>query len=401
MTDTALLPIVTLKPRNAMPFFNRHPWVFKGAIGKVVGAPAPGAEVVVQSHEGKFIARGLFNPDSNIQVRLYCWEQSESLDAAFWTRRIEAAIRLRRDCVETPDSNAYRLIFSESDGLSGLTVDRYDEWLLVQLTSRALAERRELILDVLQERLSPRGIWLRTEKGIAEVEGLKLADGLLRGETPPRPLAIRENGLTFLVDVAEGQKTGAFLDQRDNRRVSARYCQGRRVLDLFSYSGGFGITAAKLGEAESVICVDSSQPALDAGRRNAEANGVSERIEFVRSDVFRYLEEAKARGEQFDVVVLDPPKMARQQAGIEQALRGYHSLNALAASLVKPGGILLTCSCSGRIGRQDFEMMLANVSTSLRRPLQVLEARGPASDHPVSPNCPENNYLKCYVCCVG
>ena len=286
MTESASLPIVTLKPRNAMPFFNRHPWVFKGAIGKVAGAPTPGAEVFVQSHEGKFIARGLFNPDSNIQVRLYSWEQPESLDAAFWTRRIDAAIKLRRDLIETPDSNAYRLIFSESDGLSGLTVDRYDEWLLVQLTSRALAERRELILDVLQDRLSPRGIWLRTEKGIAEVEGLKLADGLLRGETPPRPIAIRENGLTFLVDVAEGQKTGAFLDQRDNRRAMARYCRSRngeavRVLDLFSYSGGFGITAAKLGNATSVICVDSSQPALDAGQRNAEANDVRERIEFV------------------------------------------------------------------------------------------------------------------------
>ncbi len=395
----ATLPTIFLKPRRAQPFFNRHPWVFAGTIGRTTGDPQPGDEVLVRSAEGQFVARGLFNPDSNITVRLYTWDESQALYKEFWRARLDAALALRRDVINVADNTAYRLVFSESDGLSGLTVDRYGDWLLVQITSRALADRRDVLFDLLEERLQPRGIWLRTEKGIGESEGLKLADGLVRGEVPPRPLSIRENGLTFLVDVAEGQKTGAFLDQRENRLAVARLCSGKRVADLFCYSGGFGVTAAKYGAAH-VTCVDSSQPALDAAKLNAEANQLVDRMEFTRSDVFKYLEHAKAAGEQFDVVVLDPPKMARSQSGFDQAMRGYHSLNAMSASLLRPGGILVTCSCSGRVSREDFELMLANVATSIRRPIQILESRGQPPDHPVSPNCPENSYLKCYICRV-
>lgn len=399
-TSEATLPTVVLKPRRAQPFFNRHPWVFAGTISRLVGDPQPGDEVLVRSAEGQFVARGLFNPDSNITVRLYSWDESQALDSAFWASRLDAALALRRDVMVGDETTAYRLVFSESDGLSGLTVDKYGDWLMVQITSRALADRRDLLFDLLQDRLQPRGIWLRTEKGIGESEGLKLTDGLVRGEVPPRPLSIKENGLTFLVDVAEGQKTGAFLDQRENRAAVTRFTNGKRVLDLFCYSGGFGITAASRG-ASSVICVDSSQPALDAARVNADANQIGDRIEFVRSDVFKYLEQAKASGDQFDVVVLDPPKMARSQSGFDQAMRGYHSLNAMSASLLRSGGILVTCSCSGRVSREDFELMLANVATSLRRPIQILESRGQPPDHPVSPNCPENSYLKCYICRVA
>lgn len=399
-SSQAKLPTVFLKPRRAQPFFNRHPWVFAGTIGRTTGDPQPGDEVIVRSAESQFVARGLFNPDSNITVRLYSWDEPQALDTAFWASRIDTALALRRDVMQGDDNTAYRLVFSESDGLSGLTVDRYVDWLLVQITSRALADRREVLFDLLQERLQPRGIWLRTEKGIGESEGLLLQDGLIRGEAPPRPLSIKENGLTFLVDVAEGQKTGTFLDQRDNHAATARFCDGKRVLDLFCYAGGFGLAAASRG-ASHVTCVDSSQPALDAAKLNAEANQLSDRMEFTRSDVFKYLEQAKARGDQFDVVVLDPPKMARSQSGFDQAMRGYHSLNAMSASLIRPGGILVTCSCSGRVSREDFELMLANVATSLRRPIQILESRGQPPDHPVSPNCPENSYLKCYICRVS
>lgn len=398
LTDSSS-PIVTLKPRAAQPFFNRHPWVFTGAISRVSGQPVAGSEVVVKTFEGKFVARGLFNPDSNIRVRLYTWDEQQPIDSAFLAQQLDAALALRRAFFTSPLTTAYRLVFSESDGLSGLTVDKYDDWLLVQITSRALAERREVLFDLLQDRLQPKGIWLRTEKGIGESEGLQLNDGLVRGVEPPRPLRVLENGLAVMVDVAEGQKTGAFLDQRDNRVAAARFCKDARVLDLFCYAGGFGIHAAGAG-ACSVICVDSSQSALDSALTNATENQVADRIQCVRSDVFRYLEQARAAGEVFDVVVLDPPKMARRQAGLDQALRGYHSLNAMSASLVRPGGILVTCSCSGRVSRADFEMMLANVSTSLRRPIQILESRGQPADHPVSPNCPENSYLKCYICRV-
>lgn len=393
------LPIVVLQPRKAQPFFNRHPWVFAGAISRIVGQPQAGDEVLVETHDGRFIARGLFNPLSNIRVRLYSWDQDQSCDE-LWPQRLEAAITLREKLIQRDDTTAYRLVSSESDGVSGLTVDRYGDWLLVQLTSLALARRQEPLFDWLQHRLQPQGIWLRTEKGIGEAEGLELADGLVRGVAPPQPLPIRENGLTVFVDVAEGQKTGAFLDQRDNRRAVAAYSRNANVLDLFSYSGGFGIAAVALGHARHALCVDSSQPALTAGQRNAEANGVADRVLFERADVFKFLEAANSRNDRFDVVVLDPPKMARRQAGLEQALRGYHSLNVLAASLVKPGGILVTCSCSGRVSRDDFEMMLAQVATSLRRPIKILEARGPAPDHPATANCPESSYLKCYICCV-
>ena len=394
-------PVIVLRKRRAQPFLNRHPWLFAGAIHRVESEPADGDEVIVRSDEGHFVARGLFNSQSNIRVRLYSWHEEQPIDESLLRSRIGAAVSLRDGLFDGDENSACRLIFSEADGLSGLTVDRYGDWLLVQLTSLALATRSETIFDLLEERCQPLGIWLRTEKGIRKLEGLEQSDGLIRGEEPPRPILIRENGLTFLVDVAAGQKTGSFLDQRDNRRAAAGYVRGGSVLDLFSYAGGFGITAAKLGDAQSVVCVDSSEPALETARLNAAENGVEDRVEFVRSDVFRFLEAAIEGGQQFDTVVLDPPKMARQQKGVESALRGYRSLNELAAQVVRPGGTLVTCSCSGHVSRSEFQSVLARVSTTLDRPIQILEVRGHAPDHPVSPNCPENEYLKCLICRIA
>lgn len=394
------LPSVALKRKRATPFLNQHPWVFTGAVLSVKGSPAPGDEVVVRADDGRFVARGLFNSNSNIRVRLYSWDEDSPLNRDFWDERIKAAVSLRADFIQCEATTAYRLINSEADGLSGLTVDRYGDWLLVQLTSLALAERKEVLFDLLEEHCSPKGIWLRTEKGIRDLEGLSISDGLVRGEEPPRPLPVFENGLTFLVDVAEGQKTGYFLDQRDNRTATASYTSGHKVLDVFSYSGGFGITAAASGNAVSVICVDSSKPAIESARQNAEANGVSEKVEFVASDAFKYLEAARDEGALFDTVILDPPKMTRSASGAKSALRGYHSLNALAVSVLKSGGILVTCCCSGHISRDEFVRMLSGVATGSGRRIQILESRGHAADHPVSPNCPENAYLKCLICRV-
>jgi len=394
-------PTVIIRPRRAQPFFNQHPWVFAGAIAKIDGQPAPGDEIVVQSKDGKFIGRGLFNPNSNIRVRLYSWDESVELTKEFWDARIADAIALREALPGRSTNTACRLVASEADGLSGLTVDQYGDWLMVQLTSLALGTRREELFDLLQKHVTPRGIILRTEKGIRELEGLEQRDGLVRGEEPPRPMEIRENGLTFLVNVCTGQKTGCYLDQRDNRAAVARYVQGHRLLDLFSYSGGFGITAAKLGEAASVVCVDSSEPALELARSNAEANSVADRVECVQSDVFRFLKDAAARGDEYDTVILDPPKMARRQAGLAKALRGYHSLNELAVSVIRPGGLLVTCRCSGHVSREEFEQMLSGVATSSGRTIRILESRSQAADHPVSPNCPENRYLKCLICRVS
>lgn len=394
------LPSVALKQKRALPFFNQHPWIFTGAVLSVKGDPAPGDEVVVRADHGKFVARGLFNSNSNIRVRLYSWDEEVALDREFWNERIKTAVSLRSDFIQNEQTTAYRLINSEADGLSGLTVDRYGDWLLVQLTSLALAERKEILFDLLEEHCSPKGIWLRTEKGIRDLEGLSISDGLVRGEEPPRPVPIKENGLTFLVDVAEGQKTGYFLDQRDNRRAVARFTAGHKVLDLFSYSGGFGITAAVTGGAKSVMCVDSSKPALESAQQNATANDVVDKVNFAASDCFKYLEAARDEGAIFDTVILDPPKMTRSASGAKSALRGYHSLNDLAVSVLRPGGILVTCCCSGHISRDEFVRMLSGVATGSGRRIQILESRGHAADHPVSPNCPENAYLKCLICRV-
>ncbi len=395
------LPRLVLKPRRAGPFFNRHPWVFAGAIDRVEGDPVAGDVVDVISNTGNFVARGLYNPVSRIRARLYSWVEDQPLDDSFWRSRIEQAVALRQRLFHGgPAERACRMVFSEADGLSGMTVDRYGDYLLLQWTSFALAQRQPVILDALKSTLNPKGIWLRTEKGIGDMEGLEIRDGLLDGEAPPRPIVIEENGLQFSVDVVEGQKTGYFFDQRDNRRAAAAYAHNASVLDMFCYSGGFGIAAAALGGAREVLCVDSSQSALDIARSNAERNGVGDRMRFENSNAYRKLEELQQQGAKFDLVILDPPKMARNQNGVEKAVRGYFSLNRLAVDLLPPGGILVTCSCSGLVGRGEFEDMLRQVGMQSKRGLQILEARIQSPDHPVSPYCDETLYLKCYICRV-
>jgi 23S rRNA (cytosine1962-C5)-methyltransferase len=392
------LPRVILKPRRAQPFFARHPWVFSGAVTRVEGDPQPGAEVALVTDHGEFIARGLFNPHSNIQVRLYGWDARTPLDEAFWSSRLDEAIRLRRDILKlVGPTTACRLVFSEADGLSGLVVDCYGDWLSVQLTSLALASRREVLTRLLQEKLAPAGIWLRTERGIREAEGLEIADGLLTGEAPPRPLIIEEHGLQYGIDIVEGQKTGFFLDQRDNRLTATRYVRGGRVLDLCCYTAGFAMNAARHGGAREVLAIDVSEPALTMARANAERNELAESIRFEKSDAFKALENLREAGERFDVIILDPPKLARHSRGVPEALRGYHSLNRLAIEVLADDGILVTCSCTGYVERAMFENMLAEAALSARRRLQILEVRGASADHPTSVACAETDYLKCYI----
>lgn len=395
--STEALPQVILKPRRALPFFSQHPWVFAGAIGKFPKDLEAGDEVLVVSQEGKAIARGLFNPDSQIQIRLYNWKVDQPLDAAFWKQRIESAIAVRQHMFpEESTFKACRLIFSEADGLSGLTVDRFGDWLAVQFTSRALAKRSDLICDILTELLAPKGIWLRTEKGMTAAEGLTTADGLLRGEAPPRPLFIEENGLTYGVDVCEGQKTGFYYDQRDNRLAAARYLQGE-VLDVCCYTGGFAFNALKHGRATHVTGVDSSANVLKIAEQNAVLNELDSQCDFTQSDAQKYLESCQTK---YDGVVLDPPKFARSRGGLQRAAKAYFKWNLAAMNLLKPGGILVTCSCSGLVSRDDFVSYVAKAAIEAGRKVRILESRGQAADHPVSTTCPENSYLKCLICAV-
>jgi 23S rRNA (cytosine1962-C5)-methyltransferase len=389
-------PRVILKPKRAQPFFGRHPWVFAGAIEAATGEPADGGEVDLHSSAGNFIARGLYNSQSKIRVRLYSWEKERPLDRDFFRKRLDSAIRFRNDVLHLGDpAGACRLVFSEADGLSGMIVDRYGQWLALQFTSLALAQRREMFAELLVELLHPHGMYLRTERGIGKLEGLELHDGLLVGEAPPGPISIDEYELKFLVHVQEGQKTGFYLDQRENRQAVARLAAGRRMLDAFCYTGGFGLHAAKAGAAE-VLGIDASVPALNLARENARLNGL-ERVEFVAADVFEELARMQSLGRKFDLIVLDPPKFARARHAVPEALKGYRRLQKLALQMLSADGILVMCCCSGLITTEMLEDVLAQVAMDSGRDLQLLERRGPAPDHPVALSCRESGYLKCLI----
>jgi 23S rRNA (cytosine1962-C5)-methyltransferase len=392
-------PRVVLRPRRARPFYGRHPWVYPGAIAAVTGDPADGDEVDLVSHAGHFVARGIYNSQSKIRVRLYSWSPDTPLDRTFFRGRLADALDLRGRVLglDGPGQGC-RLVFSEADGLSGMTVDRYDRWLVVQFTALGLARRREMVAELLAELARPEGMYLRTERGIGRLEGLELQDGPLWGQLPAEPVPVEENGLRFLVHLAEGQKTGFYLDQRDNRQAAARLARGRRVLDAFCYTGGFGLHAARAG-AREVLGVDVSEPALELARANARLNGLPG-VTFVRGEVFTHLAGLAEAGDRFGMVVLDPPKFARSQGAVEEALRGYRRLNTLALRLLEPGGILVTCCCTGLITLAMLLDLLAQLAAEERRAIQVLECRGQAPDHPVAVTCPETQYLKCVLSCV-
>lgn len=390
---------VILRARQARPFYGRHPWVFAGAIDSVAGEPADGDEVELLTQKGEFLARGLFNSQSKIRVRLYSWLRDQALDEEFFRERLQTAIRLRERLGLNQPREACRLVNSEGDGLSGLVVDRFGSWLTVQFTSLALALRRAMFANVLSELIPSDGIYLRTERGISHLEGLELRDGPLRGSVPNGSTTIEEHGLIFHVNLAEGQKTGFYLDQRDNRQAVAKLAAGRRVLDAFCYSGGFGIHTAKAG-ATHVIGIDQSEPALDLARANALANGLQDRMNFVHADAFEDLQERIANGDSYGLIILDPPKFAQARDAVEDALRAYRRLQALAVRLLEPDGLLVTCCCSGLVTAGMLLEVLAQVAAEARCEVQLIEVRGAASDHPISVSCLESQYLKCVVACV-
>jgi 23S rRNA (cytosine1962-C5)-methyltransferase len=390
---------VVLRARRARPFFGRHPWVYAGAIDHVEGNPADGAAVDLYSHEGEFIAHGLWNSHSKIRVRLYSWSPDIPLDDNFFRERLTTAVHLRTAVLGlNQPGRACRLVFSEGDGLSGLTVDRYDRWLVAQFTALGLAVRREMLVELLAELCQPEGIYLRTERGIGGLEGLELQDGLLWGAVPTEPIEIEEAGVRFLVSLTLGQKTGFYLDQRDNRAAVVRFAAGRRVLDAFCYTGAFGLHAARAGAA-AVECVDASLPALTLAQENARLNGLTN-VSFAQADVFDYLERQVAAALSYDLIVLDPPKFARAQNAVDEALRGYRRLQGLAIRLLPVGGILVTCCCSGLITQDMLIEQLAELAAEQGRDIQILERRGQASDHPISVACLESSYLKCLICRV-
>jgi 23S rRNA (cytosine1962-C5)-methyltransferase len=382
---------------------NRHPWVFSGAVARIEGQPEEGQIVTVRDAAGTFLARGYLNRRSQIVVRLLSWDEGERIDEAFWTRRIAAAIVRRQALDQDPRTTAYRLIHAESDLLPGLIVDRYAGYLVVQCLTLGIAQRRDLLVDALVQALSPAGIYERSDVDVRAQEGLAPTTGLLYGGSPPPELDILEHGHRFAVDLAGGQKTGFYLDQRENRRALAGYAQGqgvrgRTMLDTFAYSGGFSIYAARAG-AGPITLLDTSSEALDLARRNLQANGQDlSAVSFDCGDVFEMLRLYRDEGRSFDLIVLDPPKFAPTRRHVDRAARAYKDINLLALKLLRPGGILFTFSCSGGVDASLFQKIVFGASVDAGRDVQVIEWLAQGPDHPVLLSFPESAYLKGLVC---
>ncbi|MEM6471388.1 MAG: class I SAM-dependent rRNA methyltransferase [Planctomycetota bacterium] len=390
---------VRLKPGRQFPFLARHPWVHAHALATETSEAFQRGDVVdVVDMDGNFLARGLVNPASRLRVRLYAFDDTTEIGPELWKSRIDAAIRRRKIASPAGPNEAERLVFSEADLLSGLIVDRYADCLGVQFTAGALMRFRGPILEELQKQTGCRQIVVRVDEKTAKFEGVEPEQGTHAIENRPLdgPVRYQQNGLQLEVDLEGGQKTGGYLDQRVNHDVSANYLRGKRILDVCCYTGGFGLVAAHRG-AEHVTSIDTSAAAIDAARAAAERNGVIDRMTFVREDCFDALKRLVDEGQSFDGVVLDPPRFAGTRHQVEQAIRAYTRLNAQAIDLLPSGGVLITCSCSGRVSRSDFMNMLADVGRKRKRDVILLENRGPAPDHPLAIACPESNYLKCVI----
>jgi 23S rRNA (cytosine1962-C5)-methyltransferase len=395
------MAVIRLKPGREKSVRNRHPWVFTGAIAGMRGPRPQGGEIVDVVDAGDaFLARGYYNAASQIAVRLLTWNADEAIDEGFWRRRIEAALERRRRYPAAADS-ARRLVYAESDGLPGLVVDRYGEWLVLQSLTLGIEVRKEMLVGLLAGMAAPRGIYERSDADVRAHEGLDDAVGPLWGETPDDAVIIDEGGLRFRVDLLRGHKTGFYLDQRENRRRVAAYCDdGAEVLNVFSYTGGFAVYAAAAG-AGRVTNLDSSADALAAARENARLNGLErEDDEYVAGDAFQVLRGYRDRGRQFDVIVLDPPKFAFSRAQVQAATRGYKDINMMAMRLLRPGGTLCTFSCSGLVSEDLFQKVLFGASVDAGREVRILERLGQGSDHPVLLTFPEAAYLKGFICRV-
>lgn len=376
------------------PVLHHHNWVYSGAIAKQDKGIQKSDIVQVCNSEGNFLAYGYYNEDSKIRVRLLEWDENVEINDAWWEEKILKAYALRKERVENEDTNAYRLIFSEGDALPGLIVDKYDEFLSVQFLTAGTDARKELITKLLQKNIPVKGIYERSDSNARGQEGLQMVVGNLFGEKPSSKLLIKENGLFFNTPIIEGQKSGYFLDQRENHKKVASYTKGKKVLDCFSYTGGFSLNAKHAG-AKEVWSVDSSAIATEAIKNNYLNNNLAfEEDKIITSDVFQYLRNAQNSNQHWDVIILDPPKLAPNRQNLPKAERAYKDLNLQAMLLMQPGDILATFSCSGSLSLEHFKQILAWAATDAGKELQFLEDLGHPVDHPVRAAFPESSYLK-------
>jgi 23S rRNA (cytosine1962-C5)-methyltransferase len=386
-------PCIVLRADRDKSLLRRHPWVFSGAVECIDGKPASGDTVAVRDASGSFLAWAAYNPNSQIVARVWSWNEKDVIDKAFFHSRIANAIAARHTLGLEHDSNGMRLIHGESDGLPGLIVDQYGNVLVMQLGSAAPEHWRDTFADILQELCSPVCIYERSDSDGRELEGLPARNGVVRG-TLPEQVEVIEHGIRFAVDVAAGQKTGFYLDQRDNRALTGTLAADRDVLNCFCYTGGFSLYALR-GNAKSVLSIDSSQEALQLAQRNVELNGLdASRAEWQCADVFEALRKLRDQNRKFDLIVLDPPKFAPTAAFAEKASRAYKDINLLGFKLLRPGGLLFTYSCSGGISDDLFQKIIAGAALDAGVDAQIVKKLHAAADHPVLLSFPEGAYLK-------
>ncbi|MFZ5856805.1 MAG: class I SAM-dependent rRNA methyltransferase [Chloroflexota bacterium] len=390
------MPIL-LKPGREKSLLRRHPWIFSGAIQRVDDEPVSGGTVDVLSSKGDFLARAAYSPTSQIRARVWTFDD-EPVDADFFRKKIRSALVERLTFNVQRSTNAIRLLYAESDGIPGLIVDRYDDVLVLQALTTGSEFWKETIADILLEETGLSTIYERSDADVRELEGLSSKVGLLRGSILHSPLTITEHGLKFIVNIAEGHKTGFYLDQRMNRLRVRELAQERDVLDCFCYTGGFTVNALA-GGAKSVLSVDSSADALGLVSGNVASNGLpAERHARLEGDIFQLLRKFRDEGRAFDMIILDPPKFAPTSAQAEKAARGYKDINLLAFKLLRAGGILVTFSCSGGVDAALFQRIVAASALDAGVDAQIVEHLAQAADHPIALNFPEGAYLKGLVC---
>ncbi len=386
--------MITLKKGRERSLKRRHPWIFSGAVEKVAGNPGSGETVEVRDASGQALALAAYSAASQIRARVWSFEVGKTIDGGFFRERIHKALKLREDLQIARTTNAMRLVHGESDGLPGLVVDRYADVLVAQFLSAGAERWREDILDLLKELSSCEAIFERSDAEVRKLEGLEPRTGFVRGNRNAARCAIVEHGLHFRVDVAQGQKTGFFLDQRDNRQRVRALAAGREVLDAFSYTGGFAL-AALAGGASRVTALESSGAALEVAKENLAANPLDAgRVAFLEADVFKQLRTFRDEGRRFGLIVLDPPKFAPTAAQAKNAARAYKDINLLALKLLSPGGLLATFSCSGGVGAELFQSIVAGAALDAGVEAKIIERFAAAADHPVALEFPEGDYLK-------
>ena len=391
---------VFLKKGKEKAVLQRHPWVFSGAIERVKGKPANGDIVKLLDAQSRFMAYGFYNDQSRVALRLLEWDESVAVDDNWFRQKVATAVESRNYVLQTGQTNACRLIFSEADYLPGLIVDKYADYLSVQILTSGIQNNIAVIIDELQRLLQPKGIYDKSDASSRAHEGLETANEVLAGDPPPEIVQVKENGIVYGINIAEGQKSGFYCDQRDNRHLLAAHVQNKKVLDCFCYTGGFTLNSLQQGAAV-VTSVDSSALAIDTLSQNIELNGLdAAKHTAIQSDVNKQLRRFKEEGQTFDVIVLDPPKYAPSRSALDRASRAYKDLNRIAMLLLNKGGLLATFSCSGAMDIDNFKQVLAWAALDAGKQVQFIYQFCQPEDHPVRASFPEGEYLKGLLCRV-